>query len=56
MKFNTKLLETLVCPVGKDRFLYNKKKQELVSKKSKLVYKIENGVPILIPDQAKLTD
>jgi len=28
----------------------------LVSKKSKLVYKIENGVPILIPDQAKSID
>jgi len=54
MQFNTKLLEILVCPVGKDKFLYNEKKQELVSKKSKLTYKIENGVPILIPNQAKL--
>jgi len=56
MEFNTKLLEALICPVGKDKLIYNEKKQELVSKKSNLTYKIENGVPILIPDKAKLTD
>jgi len=56
MEFNTKLLETLICPVGKDKLIYNKEKQELVSKKSKLAYKIENGVPILIPDQANKVD
>jgi len=56
MKFNTKLLETFICPIGKDKLIYNEEKQELVSKKSKLSYKIENGVPILIPDQAKIID
>jgi len=56
MEFNTKLLETLICPIGKDKLIYNEEKQELVSKRSKLAYKIENGVPILIPDQAKTVD
>jgi len=56
MEFNTKLLKILICPKGKDKFTYNKEKQELVSKKSKLAYKIENGVPILIPDQANKVD
>ncbi len=56
MEFNTKLLETLICPIGKDKLIYNEEKQELVSKKSKLAYKIENGVPILIPDQANKVD
>jgi len=56
MEFNTKLLQILICPKGKDKFTYNKEKQELVSKKSKLAYKIENGVPILIPDQARIVD
>jgi len=53
MDFNTKLLETLICPIGKDKLNYNKEKEELISKKSKLAYKIENGVPILIPNQAR---
>jgi len=53
MEFNTKLLETLICPIGKDKFIFNNEKQELISKKSKLAYKIVNGVPILIPNQAK---
>jgi len=56
MEFNTKLLETLICPIGKDKFIFNKKKYELVSKKSKLAYKIINGVPILIPDKARTID
>jgi len=56
MEFNIKLLETLICPIGKDKLIYNEEKQELLSKKSNLAYRIENGVPILIPDQAKLTD
>jgi len=56
MEFNTKLLETLICPIGKDKLIYNEEKQELVSKKSNLAYKIENGVPILIPDQARIVD
>jgi len=53
VEFNTKLLETLICPIGKDKLIYNKENQELMSKKSRLIYKIENGVPILIPEQAK---
>jgi len=53
MEFNTKLLESLICPISKDKFIFNKEKQELVSKKSKLSYKIKNGIPILIPDQAR---
>jgi len=56
MEFNTKLLETLICPIGKDKLIYNEEKQELVSKKSNLTYKIKNGVPILIPDQPKIID
>jgi len=56
MEFNTKLLEIIICPIGKDKLIYNKGKQELVSKKSKLAYKIKNGVPILIPDQARIVD
>jgi len=56
MEFNTKLLEALICPIGKDKLIYNKEKEELISRKSKLAYKIENGVPILIPDQARTID
>jgi len=56
MEFNRKLLETLICPVGKDKFIYCEEKQELVSKKSNLAYKIKNGIPILIPDQARTID
>jgi len=56
MEFNTKLLEILICPIGKDKLIYNKENQELVSRKYKLAYKIENGVPILITNKQKKVD
>ena len=48
-----KLLELLVCPLSKDKLFYDKKKQELVSKSSKLAYPIRNGIPIMIIEEAR---
>ena len=52
MEFNTKLLETLICPIGKDKLLYKREKQKLFSKKSKIEYRIENGIPILFNEKS----
>ena len=48
-----KLLDLIVCPVSKDKLKYDKKNNELISKKAKLAYKIKNGVPILLPEEAR---
>ena len=55
-EINQKLLEILVCPLSKAPLIYDKKNQELICRKSKLVYSIKNGIPIMIIDEARKLD
>jgi uncharacterized protein YbaR (Trm112 family) len=48
-----KLLEILVCPVTKGPLIYEREKQELVSKLAGLAYPIRNGVPIMLAGEAR---
>lgn len=48
-----KLLEMLVCPLTKGPLSYDAAKQELVSKQAKLAYPIRDGIPIMLPDEAR---
>jgi uncharacterized protein YbaR (Trm112 family) len=48
-----KLLEILVCPVTKATLFYDAAAQELISKAARLAYPIRNGVPIMLPDEAR---
>ena len=47
------LLKILVCPVTKGPLVYEKKKNELISKSAKLAYPIKNGIPILLECEAR---
>ena len=51
-----KLLEILVCPVTKTTLEYDAAKQELISRKAKLAYPIRNGIPIMLPEEARRLD
>ena len=51
-----KLLEILVCPVTKGPLEYDAAKQELVSRKAKLAYPIRDGIPIMLPEEARRLD
>ena len=48
-----KLLQTLVCPLTKEPLRYDKAKQELISDRAKLAFPIRDGVPIMIPEEAR---
>jgi uncharacterized protein len=48
-----KLLELLVCPVTKGPLEYDAVRQELVSRSAKLAYPIRDGIPIMLPDEAR---
>ncbi|MGD9649596.1 MAG: Trm112 family protein [Dongiaceae bacterium] len=48
-----KLLEILVCPLAKTPLRYDAEKQELISEKAKLAYPIRDGIPIMLPDEAR---
>ena len=48
-----RLLETLVCPVTHGPLTYNRQKQELISFSARLAYPIRDGVPLMLPEEAR---
>lgn len=48
-----KLLEILVCPVTKGPLMYNKERQELISKSARLAYPIREGIPVMLEEEAR---
>jgi uncharacterized protein YbaR (Trm112 family) len=57
MEPDPKLLEILVCPLTKSTLIFDRDKQELISKLAGLAYPIRNGIPIMLADEAReLTD
>jgi hypothetical protein len=52
-RIDPKLLEILVCPLTKGRLDYDAERQELVSRQAKLAYPIRDGIPIMLPEEAR---
>lgn len=48
-----KLLEILVCPVTRETLVYDKEAGELLSRGAQLAYPIRDGIPIMLPDEAR---
>ncbi|WP_397398889.1 Trm112 family protein [Phenylobacterium sp.] len=48
-----RLLEILICPVSRGPLIYDREKAELVSAKARLAYPIRDGVPIMLPEDAR---
>ena len=52
-----RLLEVLVCPVTRGPLEYDRARGELISRQARLAYPIRDGVPIMLPEEAReLTD
>ena len=51
-----RLLEILVCPVTHGRLEYDRERAELISRGARLAYPIRNGVPIMLPEEARSLD
>jgi len=51
-----KLLEVLVCPLTKGPLSYDRKEQELISEKARLAFPIREGIPIMLPEEARSLD
>ena len=56
MEVDPKLLEILVCSVTKSQLRYDREKQELISDSAKLAYPIRDGIPIMLPEEARELD
>jgi len=48
-----RLLEILVCPVTKGPLIYDRAKQELVSRSARLAYPIRDDIPIMLEEEAR---
>ncbi len=48
-----RLLEVLVCPVTRGALEYDRDAGELISRGAKLAYPIRDGVPIMLPEEAR---
>jgi uncharacterized protein len=48
-----KLLEILVCPLTKGPLEFDATRQELISRSAKLAYPIRDGIPIMLPEEAR---
>lgn len=56
MDFDKDLLKNIVCPLSKERLIYDEKNNCLIAKISQLSYPIKNGIPIMIVEEAKKID
>jgi len=51
-----RLLEILVCPVTKGPLEWDKARGELISRKAGLAFPVRDGVPIMLPEEARPLD
>ncbi len=55
-EIDRKLLEILVCPLTKGPLRYDAAQQELISDSAGLAFPIRDGIPIMLPDEARRLD
>lgn len=52
-RLDPRLLELLVCPLTRTALTYDAERQELVSRAARLAYPIRDGIPIMLPSEAR---
>jgi len=55
-RVDPRLLEILVCPLTKTTLEYDAANQELISRAARLAYPIREGIPIMLPEEARKID
>jgi uncharacterized protein YbaR (Trm112 family) len=48
-----RLLEVLVCPVTRAPLVYDRARSELISRSARLAYPVRDGVPVMLPEEAR---
>jgi len=51
-----RLLEVLVCPLTRGALEYDREKGELISRQARLAYPVRQGVPVMLPEEARALD
>jgi uncharacterized protein YbaR (Trm112 family) len=53
MEISPELLNILVCPLTKKELIYDRSRQELISKDAGLAYPIRDGIPVMLIEEAR---
>jgi hypothetical protein len=53
MPIDPELLKIIVCPVTKGELTYDVESDELISEQANLAYPIRDGIPVLLPQEAR---
>ncbi len=48
-----KLLELLACPLTKGPLAWDAERSELISRVARLAYPVRDGIPIMLPSEAR---
>jgi uncharacterized protein len=56
VEIDPKMLELLVCPLTKGNLTYDRTRSELVSRLARLAYPVRDGIPILLPSEARAVE
>ncbi len=55
-EIDPRLLSLLVCPVTREALSYDRERGELISRKAGLAYPVRNGIPVMLPEEARPLD
>lgn len=50
---DARLLEMLVCPLCKGPLIYKKDDKELICKPDRLAFRVKDGIPVMLADEAR---
>jgi len=53
MEISKELLKILVCPITKQKLIYDKENLELVSPNAEVGFPIVNGIPMMLADESR---
>ena len=56
MTLDARLLEILACPADKGPLLYFADEQGLYNPRLRLRYRVEDGIPVMLAEEATVTD
>lgn len=52
-EIDAKLLELLACPLTKGPLVWDAERRELVSRLARLAYPVRDGIPVMLPSEAR---
>jgi uncharacterized protein YbaR (Trm112 family) len=53
VRIDSRLLESLVCPITRATLIYEPESNELISPTTHLAFPIRNGIPVMLVDEAR---